>query len=105
MPKIFHPVAKADELEPGELMYAEAGGKAICLANVDGEILALDNSCTHERAPLSEGTLHGEVLECPRHGGAFNAFSGEPERYPAVFPVKTYSVRIENGEIHVGIRT
>lgn len=105
MPKTFHPVAKIGDIAPGELRYVEVAGKAICLANVHGEILALDNTCTHERAPLSEGTLHGEVLECPRHGGAFNAFSGEPERYPAVYPVKTYSVRVENGKILVGIRT
>lgn len=105
MPKNFHSVARLEEIAPGELMYVEAGGKAICLANVNGEILALDNTCTHERASLSDGTLVGDRLQCPLHGGAFNAFSGEPERYPAVYPVKTYSVRVEDGVILVGIRT
>jgi nitrite reductase/ring-hydroxylating ferredoxin subunit len=105
MPKVFHAVAHVDDIAPGQLKYVEAGGKTICLANVNGEILALDNNCTHEHASLAEGTLHGEVLECPRHGGAFNACTGEPERYPAVFPVKTYSVDIEDGTILVGIRT
>lgn len=105
MPKVFHPVARVGDIAPGELRYAEAGGKAICLANVNGEIVALDNACTHERAPLSEGTLHDERLQCPLHGGAFNVFSGEPERYPASYPVKTYSVRVEDGVILVGVRT
>jgi nitrite reductase/ring-hydroxylating ferredoxin subunit len=105
MPKVFHPVAREGELAPGELKYVEAGGKAICLANVDGEILAVDNTCTHERASLSEGTLDGTRLQCPVHGGIFDAFSGEPLRYPAVHPVKTYSVRVEDGVILIGIRT
>ena len=65
MPKVFHPVARADEIEPGELKYVEVGDRAICLANVGGEILALDNACTHEGASLSEGTLSGTRLEWP----------------------------------------
>ena len=105
MPKLFHPVAGLDEIAPGELRYVEAGGKTICLANVRGEIVAVDNTCTHERASLSDGSLDGDVLECPLHGGAFNVFSGEPERYPASHPVKTYSVRIEDDVILVGIRS
>jgi 3-phenylpropionate/trans-cinnamate dioxygenase ferredoxin subunit len=105
MPKVFHAVAKVEEIAPGELKYVEARGRAICLANVDGEILALDNACTHEGASLSEGTLAGTRLQCPVHGGVFDAFSGEPLRYPAVHPVKTYSVEIEDGVISVGIRT
>ncbi len=105
MPKIFHAVARIDELAPGEMKYVEVADRAICLANVNGEILALDNACTHEGAPLSEGTLEGTRLECPVHGGVFDAFSGEPLRYPVVHPVKTYSVEIEHGVISVGIRT
>ncbi|MDQ4044770.1 MAG: non-heme iron oxygenase ferredoxin subunit [Chloroflexota bacterium] len=105
MPKIFHPVARLEDIAPGELKYVEAGDRAICLANVNGDILALDNTCTHERAPLSEGTLRGQRLQCPLHGGAFNVFSGEPEQYPASYPVKTYSVRVEGGVILVGIRS
>lgn len=105
MPKVFHTVAKLNDIDPGQLRYVEAGGKAICLANVRGEILALDNTCTHERASLSEGTLDGDRLECPLHGGAFNIFSGEPEQYPASYPVKTYSVEIDGDDINVGIRS
>ncbi len=105
MLKVYHPVARLDEIAPGEMRYVEAGGRAICLANVDGEILALDNACTHEGASLSEGTLDGTRLECPVHGGIFDAFSGEPLRYPVVQPVKTFSVRVEDGVISVGIRT
>jgi nitrite reductase/ring-hydroxylating ferredoxin subunit len=105
MPKVFYPVANIDEFAPGELKYVEAGGHAICLANVNGEILALDNACTHEGAPLSDGTLAGMRLQCPVHGGVFDAFSGEPLRYPAVRPVKTYSVEVEDGVILVGLRS
>ncbi len=105
MPVVYHTVARVGEIQPGELRYVEAGGKGICLANVDGEIVALDNACTHEQASLSDGAITRDRIECPLHGGAFDARSGEPLSYPAVFPVKTYRVEIDEDEIRVGIRT
>jgi len=105
MPVVYHTVARVGDLQPGELRYVKAGSKAICLANVDGEIVALDNACTHERAPLSDGAITGDRIECPLHGGAFNVRSGEPLSYPAVFPVKTYRVEIDGDQIRVGIRS
>lgn len=104
MSKTFYRVANIGDMQPGELRYVEAGGKAICLANVGGEVYALNNACTHEHASLADGSIDGERLECPLHGGAFNVVSGEPENYPVSWPVKTYSVRIEGDEIFVGIR-
>ncbi len=104
MPVVYHTVARVGDIRVGELRYAEAGDTTICLANVNGEILALDNACTHERAPLCDGSLTGDRLECPLHGGAFNVRSGEPLSYPAVFPVKTYRVEIDGDKIRVGIR-
>lgn len=104
MPKVFHPVAYITDIQPGELLLVHAGNKPVCLANVGGEIYAVDNACTHERASLSEGSIVGDRLQCPLHGGAFNVRSGEPEQYPASWPVKTYSVRIEGDEVFVGIR-
>lgn len=104
MPLVYHLVARVGDLESGELRYVEAGGRAICLANVGGEILALDNACTHEHASLSDGATDGDRIECPLHGGAFDVRSGEPLSYPAVYPIKTYRVEIEGEEIRVGIR-
>ncbi len=105
MPRIYYTVASVGDIQPGELRYVEANGKAICLANVGGEILAPDNACTHEQAPLSDGAIIGDQIECPLHGGAFDIRSGEPTNYPAVQPVKTYRVEIDGDDIKVGVRT
>ncbi len=76
----------------GEVMEAEANGVAICLANVDGRLAALDNICPHRQGPLGGGWLEGEAVVCPWHSWAFNTTTGEaepPERARvAVFPVK-----------------
>jgi nitrite reductase (NADH) small subunit len=78
---------------PGAVIEAEAKGVAVCLANVEGKLSAMDNWCPHRRAPLGQGWVEGEAVICPWHSWAFNTATGiadPPERAKVdVFPVKT----------------
>lgn len=77
----------------GEVTEVEAGGTAICLANVDGEMHALDNVCPHRQGPLGQGWIEGKAVLCPWHAWAFDVTTGvaeEPERAQVrVFPLRT----------------
>ena len=97
----FQTVARATEIEPGEMRQVKIGRKRIAIINVDGEFFAINDTCTHEEASLSEGDLFGEIVECPLHGAAFNVRTGEVEAFPAVVPVETYQVRVVDDEIQV----
>lgn len=99
----YYTVAKASDIEPGELMYVEAGDAFICLINLDGELHAIDDTCTHEDASLSDGTIDGDEIECPLHGGAFNIRTGEPTSFPVVVPIEKYDLRIEGDDIQVKV--
>jgi nitrite reductase (NADH) small subunit len=82
----------AEAPRPGRVMEAEVEGVAVCLANVNGELSALDNWCPHRRGPLGQGWIEGEAVVCPWHSWAFHAKTGQAE-YPenervAVFPLK-----------------
>ena len=76
----------------GGVMEAEDKGVAVCLANVEGRLCALDNVCPHRQGPLGQGWLEGEAVVCPWHSWAFNVDTGvaePPERARVdVFPVK-----------------
>ncbi|MDP8908084.1 MAG: non-heme iron oxygenase ferredoxin subunit [Chloroflexota bacterium] len=98
-------VAKVGDLEPGELMYVEVGDEPVCLINLEGELYALNDTCTHEEASLSDGTIEGDEIECPLHGGAFNIRTGEPVAFPVVVPVETYGVRIVGDEVQVAVKS
>jgi 3-phenylpropionate/trans-cinnamate dioxygenase ferredoxin subunit len=76
-------------------------GQRIALANVDGEYYAIDDVCTHDGGPLGEGELIGEQVECPRHGARFDVRTGKAMTLPAIFPVKSYPVRIEGDAIQI----
>jgi nitrite reductase/ring-hydroxylating ferredoxin subunit len=98
----FVKVAEVGELAPGDMTMVEVGDAQILLANVAGTIYACDNVCTHAFAPLSEGALDGEQVECPLHGSVFKVTSGEVTGPPADENLKVFQVRIDGQDILVG---
>lgn len=96
-------VGKADYLEPGELMYVEVEDEPVCLINLDGEIFALNDTCTHEDASLSDGTIVGDEIECPLHGGAFYIRTGEAAAMPVVVKTEKYKVRVQGDDLQVSV--
>ena len=96
-------VANASDLAEGEARVFEVDNIPIALCNVDGKFYAIENVCTHDDGPLGEGELFGTEIECPRHGARFDVTTGEVRKPPAYMAVKTFPVRVENGEVFVDI--
>lgn len=96
----FVPVAKTDELRPGEGKVVEAGGRKIALFNVGGEFYAVDNTCLHRGGPLGEGSLEGPVVTCPWHGWQYDVRTGQNTFNPGV-GVRRYEVRVEGSTVLV----
>jgi nitrite reductase (NADH) small subunit len=66
-------------------------GKAVCVANLDGVIHAMENTCLHRGGPLGEGVIEGGKVICPWHGWAWDPKTGQagpPDAKVAVYPVK-----------------
>jgi 3-phenylpropionate/trans-cinnamate dioxygenase ferredoxin component len=97
-------VASVDEFPPGTMRSVEVDGFSICVVNADGEFYAVRDNCSHRDFPLSEGSLHGgATLECAWHGARFDLKTGRALRLPAIKPIKTFEVVIEDGAIKVRI--
>jgi 3-phenylpropionate/trans-cinnamate dioxygenase ferredoxin subunit len=99
----YVPVARVDDVPPGQARVFEAEGLSLAVSNVEGVFYAIDNVCTHDDGPLGEGRLYGTAIECPRHGARFDVRTGAVLRMPAAFPVKAYPTRVENGQVMVEI--
>jgi len=102
----FEPVAHLADVPAGELVgVTRSDGERICLANVDGEIIAVSDTCTHQDFSLCQGTLLPDAtIECAWHGARFSLRSGKALRAPAETPLPVYRVRVVNGAILVGRR-
>jgi nitrite reductase/ring-hydroxylating ferredoxin subunit len=100
----FIKVGEVGDLQPGKMKRIDVDGQRILLANVDGRFFATDDTCTHEEASLSAGSLKGELVKCPLHGSRFNVRTGEVLEEPAEEDLRTYAVRVEGGSILIGPR-
>ena len=97
----FVRVAGRGDVPAGEMLIVEIEGEEIVLANVDGQIYAFGNGCTHRGGPLGEGLLEGDEVECPFHQGRFNVKTGEAVQEPPTEPVPTYQVQLDGDDIMV----
>lgn len=88
--------AALDAVPEGDVIGIRIAGKEIALYEVEGEIYATDNLCTHGAARMSDGFLEGREIECPLHQGRFDVCSGKALCAPLTENIRTYPVRIEN---------
>ena len=98
----FVKIAAQSEL-PGvnEVKEIPRGDMTICVANVNGEICAMENTCLHRGGPLGQGVIENGKIICPWHGWAWDPKTGQagpPDAKIAVYPVK-----IENGDVLIDI--
>ena len=89
-------VGRIDDIPPSAcISYELPDGSDLAIYNVDGEFYAIENSCPHRGAPLTEGVLCGHIVECGLHGWQFDVRSGECLTVPD--QIRTYQVTVENG--------
>ena len=96
-------VGPIDSVPAGTAAAVEIDGEPVGLYNVDGQIFAMDDLCTHDEAYLSEGDFNpaAVTIRCPRHSSHFDLRTGRPRTLPAILPVRVYSTKVERGRILV----
>jgi 3-phenylpropionate/trans-cinnamate dioxygenase ferredoxin subunit len=77
----FVSVAKTGELKNGTMKQVNVQGHELLIAQVGGKYYAADNRCLHMGGNLSNGTLEGTVVTCPRHGSQFDLQNGHVVRW------------------------
>jgi len=93
-------VGKTSEIPVGKLHKVSVDGKEVLVVNVGGNYFAMDDTCTHSGASLSEGQLEGSTMTCGWHGAKFDCKTGKLEKFPAkINDLKSYNVLIESDDI------
>ena len=95
--------ATVDEVPTDDVVGMVVGGRDIALYNVDGQIYATDNVCTHGHARLCEGFLEGHEIECPLHQGKFDVRTGQATCAPPTEALRSYPVKIEGGRVWLAL--
>jgi 3-phenylpropionate/trans-cinnamate dioxygenase ferredoxin component len=96
------PVCRLEDLPAGESVRLDTT-PPVAVFNADGELFAVDDTCSHQDASLSEGWLEGCLVECPLHAATFDLRTGRPTCLPARRPVRTHQVYVEDGMVLVSL--
>ena len=94
-------VCPLSALPEGARVTLEHDDVEIVVVNCAGEILAMEDRCSHDDGDLSEGALDPAActIECPRHGALFDLRTGRPKTLPAYQPVDTFPVVVDGDTI------
>ncbi len=92
-----------DQLVAGKPIRIEKDGKSICVTKVGDEVFAIDDTCSHSDASLSEGEVTDFKIECWLHGAEFDLRTGQALTLPATQSVATFAVSIDGNSVTVEI--
>jgi len=93
---------KTSDIPPGKMLLVESEGKTILVANENGNYFAMEDTCTHQGASLSEGTLDGSTVTCPWHGSTWDCKTGKLIAFASQLKdLASYKVTVESDSVFV----
>ena len=98
----YQKVATVGEIPEGEGRAFEVNDRMVAVFLDEGEYFALEDSCPHQGAPLSDGMVCGKTVTCSWHGWKFDLGDGQWLDSPHT-RVATYPVRVVGDEIQVAV--
>jgi len=90
-----------DDVPDGGMKRVEVNGYPVLLTRRGERVSAIAAICAHQGGPLEEGTLEGEVVQCPWHGSRFCVTDGALINGPSAYPQPAFGVRVVDGRIRV----
>jgi nitrite reductase/ring-hydroxylating ferredoxin subunit/uncharacterized membrane protein len=97
----YEAVLPLERVEENKLYRVTAAGVQVVLLRQGLQFYAISATCPHAGGPLDEGTLQGDVVECPWHGSRFCMRDGRVLTGPATVNAPRYDVRVRNGQIEL----
>lgn len=89
------------DIAPGDAVRVNITPPIAVFHTEEGEVYALDDTCSHQDASLADGWVEDCRVECPLHASTFDLRTGAVDVPPAKLPVRAHRVEIKDGVIYV----
>ena len=99
----WRPLGSLEDFSDGEPVAIVANDKPVAIFRIREEVFALHDLCTHGHARLSDGFAENGCVECPLHQGLFDIRTGAPHCAPVTEPVRSYPIRIVDGQVEIHV--
>jgi nitrite reductase/ring-hydroxylating ferredoxin subunit len=92
----------ADELPAGEGRAYAADSDMVAVFRLrSGGLRAVSAVCPHAGGPIADGLADAEIVVCPLHQHVYELATGCSRTGQA--PLRVYPVRVDDGELVVGV--
>ncbi len=95
-------VAAIDELPVGARKSIFVDDLPALLIRVADEYFAIEDVCSHDGQPLTDGPVQAGQITCPRHGARFDLRTGKPMCMPATSGIAVFAVECREDGIYAG---
>ena len=103
MPTWIRACATTD-IEPDDPIRFDHGAQTfVIVRSEENEFFAMDGICSHEYVHLCDGLVMEGRVECPKHSATFDYRTGEAKTAPACINLKTFPVRVQDGQVYIEI--
>ena len=93
-------IAAPDEVPPGQRKSVVVDDTPALLLRVGNDYFCIEDVCTHDGQPLTEGPVAEGQITCPRHGARFDLRTGAPTCMPATEPIRTFAVEVREEGVY-----
>ncbi|MCA9090149.1 MAG: non-heme iron oxygenase ferredoxin subunit [Planctomycetaceae bacterium] len=93
-------IAAVSDVEPGGRLSVVVEDYPALLLRAGDQFYCIEDVCTHDGQPLTDGPVEGDVITCPRHGAKFSIKTGAALCMPATSPVRVFEVDVRDGLIY-----
>ena len=97
----FLEAARVEQVPPGTGTTVKVAGKEVAIFNVDGDVYAIADSCSHAGASLGAGKLNGKIVTCRAHGLRYDVTTGQVTT--GGFGVASYPAKVVDGKILIAV--
>ena len=94
-------VGNVNDVAAGQMRAFDVAGTKVDVANADGHLYAVEDTCTHRGCSLASGKLEGTTVTCRCHGSQFDVATGAVLRGPATRPVRSHVVEVQGLDLAV----
>jgi metal-sulfur cluster biosynthetic enzyme/nitrite reductase/ring-hydroxylating ferredoxin subunit len=98
----FEKVASVTEIPPNGRKSIVVDDVPALLVRIGKDFFAVEDVCSHDGQPLTDGPVADGAITCPRHGAKFDLKTGKALCMPATQPIQTFSVQVRDGDVFVG---
>ncbi|MFL7962130.1 MULTISPECIES: Rieske 2Fe-2S domain-containing protein [unclassified Pseudomonas] len=100
----FEKTVARSALPEGGKVVVEVRGHSILLCRLQGQVLAVQNRCTHAGSRLDSGLIAEGSIRCPLHGVRFDLHTGQCLNVRlGCAPLKCFATRETGDHIEVEV--